>query len=74
MGVTPEEAASILSRNWKNLKSLEQERLGDALSTQLNLPVDVLYALRDRNWSKVLDMAKIQLTQNLLGGLINLNS
>lgn len=73
LGATPEEAEAILAKDWKNLSSLGKERLAKAISTELNLPVEIVYALYDRDWNKVQDLARLQLTQAVLGRLLNLN-
>ncbi|MDI3279934.1 MAG: S-layer homology domain-containing protein [Bacillota bacterium] len=71
LGATPAEAESILNKDWNSLEAAGKERLAQAVSNQLKLPVEIVRALFEQDWQKVEDLAKLQLTQTLLSKIIN---
>lgn len=69
LGVTPDEAEAILSKDWTSVQGLSQERAISALAQRLSLPADVVGALVTRNWNALQQAVQIELTSQLLARL-----
>ncbi|NMB12884.1 MAG: S-layer homology domain-containing protein [Firmicutes bacterium] len=70
-GIRPHEAEALLTQDWTALEGLGQERLAEALAQQWDIPVELIVALLDRDWKTAQEYGQVELTQRLLGGLLN---
>ncbi|NMB46346.1 MAG: S-layer homology domain-containing protein [Firmicutes bacterium] len=70
-GVRPHEAEALLTQDWTALEDLGQERLAEALSEQWDIPVELIIALLERDWKTAQEYGQVEVTQRLLGGLLN---
>ncbi len=70
-GVKPHEAEALLTQDWTALGGLGQERLAEALAKQLDVPVELIAALLERDWKTAQEYGQVELTQRLLGELLN---
>ncbi|NLA58163.1 MAG: hypothetical protein GX855_04595 [Firmicutes bacterium] len=70
-GVKPHEAEALITQDWSALGDFGQERLAEALAAQWDLPPELVVALLERDWSTAQEYAQVELTQRLLGGLLN---
>ena len=69
--VKPHEAEAILTQDWTALGGLGQERLAEALSQQWDVPMELIIALLQRDWKAAQEYGQVELTQRILGGLLN---
>lgn len=72
--VKPHEAEAIITQDWTALGGLGQERLAEALSQQWDIPVELIIALLQRDWKSAQEYGQVELTQRILGGLLNDNN
>lgn len=64
-GATAAEAQALLNSNWNALKTSGQERLTEAISLQMGLPLDVTRALMKQDWTRLQRLAEIELIQQM---------
>jgi hypothetical protein len=70
-GVRPHEAEALITQDWTALGGLGQERLAEALADQWDVPAELIIALLERDWQTAQEYGQVELTQRLLGGLLN---
>ena len=70
IGLTTEEAESILVQDWAYLDSISQDRLASALSGYLGITKDLSGAILARDWELIKEYARIELTAMALGQIL----
>lgn len=62
IGLTAEEAESILVQDWAYLDTISRDRLAGALSGYLGITKDLSGAILARDWERIKEFARIELT------------
>jgi len=70
VGLSAEEAESILVEDWQYLDTLGRDRLSEALSNYLGITKDLSRAVLDRDLDRIKEYAKIELTTIALSKLL----
>ncbi|HHT49431.1 MAG TPA: S-layer homology domain-containing protein [Firmicutes bacterium] len=70
IGLTAEEAESILVQDWAYLDTISRDRLASALSAYLGITKDLSGAILSRNWDLIKEYARIELTAMALGRIL----
>ena len=70
VGLTPEEAESILVQDWAYLDTIGRDRLSAALSSYLGITKDLSRAILDRDFARIKEYAKIELAAIALEKLL----
>ncbi|HEY8391877.1 MAG TPA: S-layer homology domain-containing protein [Capillibacterium sp.] len=70
LGLTPEEAESILVQDWAYLDSISRDRLAGALSAYLGITKDLCGAILARDWDLIKEYARIELTAMALSKIL----
>lgn len=69
LGLTPDEAEAILTKNWDSVAGLSQDRAAEVLAQRLSLPADVVGAIIGRDWTALQQALQVQVTSQLLAKL-----
>lgn len=72
IGLTKEEADTILAQEWEALPDLGKTRLSNALSKELGISSDLVASVLDRDWEKAKTYAQLDAAQMLLGKLLKM--
>lgn len=70
IGLTAEEAESILVQDWAYLDTISRDRLASALSGYLGITKDLSGAILARDWEQIKEYARIELTALALGKIL----
>lgn len=70
-GVKPHEAEALIIQDWSALSDFGQERIAEALAAEWGLSPELIVALLERDWQTAQEYGQVELTQRLLGGLLN---
>lgn len=70
IGLTAEEAESILVQDWAYLDTISRDRLTSALSGYLGITKDLSGAILARDWERIKEFARIELTAMALGKIL----
>ncbi|NLY92022.1 MAG: S-layer homology domain-containing protein [Firmicutes bacterium] len=71
LGLTPEEAESILVQDWAYLDTVSRDRLAGALSAYLGITKDLSGAILARDWEMIKEYARIELTAMALSKILS---
>lgn len=69
-GVSPLEAAAILTQDWASLQGYARERLAQAIAGYLGISDELAVAVLERDWARARELAQIEAVEQLLGGLL----
>ena len=70
IGLTAEEAESILVQDWAYLDTISRDRLTSAVSGYLGITRDLSGAILARDWERIKEFARIELTAMALGKIL----
>lgn len=69
-GVSPVEAAAIMTQDWESLKGYARDHLAQVISGYLGISSDLTIALIERDWARARELAQVEAVELLLGGLL----
>lgn len=69
-GVTPVEAAAIMSQDWTSLRGYARDHLAQVIGGYLGISADLAIALLERDWDQARELAQVEAVEQLLGGLL----
>jgi hypothetical protein len=71
MGLTPEEAESIMVQDWDYLDTLSKDRLAQALSGYLGITQEFSQAILERDLDKIKEYGRVELATAALSRLLD---
>lgn len=72
-GFEEKEIDALLDQDWSAIEDLGKIRLGELISMETGLPLDMTRAFLDQDWSVLQDLTRLELLQQVLQGIISLN-
>ena len=69
-GVTPVEAAAIMSQDWASLRGYARDHLAQVIGGYLGITSDLAIALLERDWDRARELAQVEAVEQLLSGLL----